>query len=428
MNHPDPSSILDAALGFVPKGAHLRDCAACGEEFERLQDRLRDLRGHYESLENPSTQMLEARVMRALRSVPASAPPRPLSARLAALVAASLVIGALIWWAIVTRQRTAELGVRPEPKPRPQEPAPGDVAARVNGEAVTWTQVAERLKGIKPSDVTDDLRRSMRAQLAEELLFHQFMDRKKIAVTDADVDALIEADVRAAGGRDVYERNVRLLYGTATKARESRRQDLLQQRVWAYLSQNEATDPELRGVGFIRGDAPEAELRAYYDSHLAAFQGVEKISFMRVGVLFASPEEEEKKRAMIESVRRRYEAGAEFAMLAFFYSDLRRAKDFRDLGVTRKDLEGFYTDETIVYLFETLKEQEVSPIIKDGKTLNLFKMDQKLLQKPLSYEEAKSQILRHFALEYKEENARKFRDLLRREARLEPPDLFGEPR
>jgi hypothetical protein len=428
MSHPDPSSILDAALGLVPRGAHLRDCAACGEEFDRAQDRLRDLRSYYGGLETSSTDLLEARVMRALRSVPAVAPPRPLSARLFALVAASLVMGALVWWAIVTRQRTAEVGVRPEPKPRPQEPAPEDVAARVNGEAVTWTQMAERLKGIKPSDVTEELRRSVRAQLAEEVLFRQFADRKKIVVTDADVDAAIEADVRSAGGRDVWERNVRLLYGTATKARESRRQELLALRILMYLNSNEATDPELRGAAFIRGDAPEAELRAYYDSHRSAFEGIERISFMRVGVLFSSPEEEEKKRALMESVRRRYEAGAEFAMLAFFYSDLQRAKNFRDMGVTRKALEGFYTDETIVYLFESLKEQEVSPIIKDGKTLNLFKMEQKIFQKALSYEEAKNQLLEHFRLENKEKNAKKFRDLLRRQAKLEPPDLFGEPR
>jgi len=428
MSHPDPASILDVALGFIPRSTHLQDCPACGEELDRVEERLRDLRGLYAGLENPDTEMLEARVMRALRTSPAAAPPRPLSARLSALVAASLVMGALIWWAVVTRQRTLEPAVRPEPKPRPQEPAPEDVAARVNGEAVTRTQMAERLKGIKPSEVTEDLRRSVRAQLAEEVLFRQFMDRKKISVTDADVDAVIEADVRSAGGREVYERNVRLLYGTATKARESRRQDLLSQRVWAYLSQNEATDPELRGVGFIRDEAPEAELRAYYDSHRASFEGVEKISFMRVGLLFASPEEEEKKRALIESVRRRYEAGAEFSMLAYFYSDLRRAKDFRDMGVTRKDLEGNYTADTILYLFETLQESDVSPIVKDGKTLNLFKMEQKIVQKALSFEEARSRILDHFRNDIREKNRMKFRDLLRRQARLEPPDLFGEPR
>src|SRR5204862_3145546 len=103
MSHPDPSSILDAALGLVPKGAHLRGCAACAEEFERAEERLRDLRGVYADLKAPSTEMLEARVMRALRASPAPAAPRPLAARASALVAASLVIGALIWWAILTR-------------------------------------------------------------------------------------------------------------------------------------------------------------------------------------------------------------------------------------------------------------------------------------------------------------------------------------
>jgi hypothetical protein len=272
------------------------------------------------------------------------------------------------------------------------------------------------------------LRRSIRARLAEEVLLRQFMDRKKISVTDADLDAAIEADVRAAGGRDVYERNVRIQYGTPTKAREARRKELRYQRFWDYMRRNVASDPDLLAAGFLGGEVPEVDLRAYYESHRSAFEAVERISFMRVGVLFSSPEEEEKKRAMMESVRRRYEAGAEFAMLAFCYSDLRRAKDFRDMGVTRKDLEGFYTDETILYLFETLKESEVSPLIKDGKTLNLFKLEQRIVQKRQSYEEARARILELFQNEIREKNRVKFRDVLRHQAKLEPPDLFGEPR
>jgi hypothetical protein len=428
MSHPDPASILDAALGLIPRSAHLRDCPACGEELDRAEERLRDLQGLYSALETPSTEMLEARVMRALRASPVPAPPRPLAARVSALVAASLVMGALIGWAIATRQRILEPAVRPLPKPRPQEPAPEDVAARINGEVVTWTQVAERLKGIKPSEVTEELRRSMRAQLAEEVLFRQFIDRKKITVTDADLDAAIDADVRSAGGRDVYDRNARLRYGSAAKAREARREELRYEHLWAYVGRNRTTDPELQAVGFATDATTDATLREYYDAHPAAFQGVEKISFLRVGVLFSSPEEEEKKRALLESVRRRYEAGAEFVMLALFYSDLRRAKDFRDLGVTRKDLEGFYTADTIVYLFETLKESELSPIIKDGKTLNLFMMQQKVVQKAQSFEEAQDRIREYFGNQTREKNRMRFRDLLRRQAKLEPPDLFGEPR
>ena len=115
------------------------------------------------------------------------------------------------------------------------------------------------------------------------------------------------------------------------------------------------------------------------------------------------------------------------SMLAWFYSDVRRAKDFRDMNVTRKDLEGIYSPETIRTLFETLKESEVSPIVKDGKTLNLFKMEQKILQKAESFEEARGRILEFFQSDLREKNRKKFRDLLRRQAKLEPPDLFGEP-
>jgi hypothetical protein len=111
-------------------------------------------------------------------------------------------------------------------------------------------------------------------------------------------------------------------------------------------------------------------------------------------------------------------------MLAYFYSDVRRAKDFRDRGVSRKDLEGFYTPETIRYLFDEMKEGQVSPIIKDGKTLNIFKMEQKFKQKEEGFEEAQIKIRNMKENQKREENRQQLRDYLRKDAYLWPTDLF----
>jgi hypothetical protein len=429
MNHPDLPTLLDAGLGDSAEGtsvrAHLRDCPGCRSEVERTRERRDDLRRHYAALELPPSEAVEERVRRILRASPAATAPRPVSARLFALAAASLVIAAAMWWSIPSREPRQDRTGAPEPPVR-QEPAPEEIAARINGQVLTWKEVEESLMGIKPKDITEALRDSKRRMMAEEMLYRQYIERKKITVTEKEVDELIERDVRSYGGREEYERMVRLRYGTSAKAREDRRWGLLTWRAWDYVCRNAATDPELQGAGWVSEQIPESDLRAYYESHRSAFEAFERISFMRIGVMFSDPSQEERARALLESLERKLEKGAEFVMLAFNYSDVRRAKNFRDLNVTRKDLEGVYSSETIRYLFETLKENEVSPILRDGTTLNLFRMEQKVLQKAETFEEARAKIRAKLENDAREKNRAKFRDLLRRQARIEPADLFGE--
>jgi len=169
--------------------------------------------------------------------------------------------------------------------------------------------------------------------------------------------------------------------------------------------------------------APE-EIREYYNKHPEQFQAIERISFMRIGLQYLNPQQEKEKVQLAESVLRKLDEGAEFAMMAFFYSDIRRAKDFRDMGVSRKDCADFYTPETIKYLFDTMKEGEVSPIIKDGRSFNIFKMEQKINQKAETFEEAQGKIRSMKENQYREENRKKLRDHLRKDAYLWPSDLF----
>jgi hypothetical protein len=167
-----------------------------------------------------------------------------------------------------------------------------------------------------------------------------------------------------------------------------------------------------------------AEIREFYEKNAQMFQAIERISFMRIGLQFSSQPQQDFKLQLAESLARKLDEGAEFAMLAFFYSDVNRAKSFRDLGVSRKDLEAFYSAETIKYLFDVMKEGEVSPIMKDGNTYNIFRMEQKVNQRAESFEEAQIKIRNMLENKYREENRRKLRDHLRKDAYLWPADLF----
>jgi hypothetical protein len=374
-----------------------------------------ELKRYYAGLETPPTAELEARVMRSV----ATAPPSRVSAgRRFAVLAAGVVMAVAVGWAVYPPSRT-----EPPAKAKVQEPPPEGIAARINDEIVTWKDVEAQLVGIKPSEVTEALRQSVLRQLAEVVLFRQFAERKGLTVTEQELDDDIRTETQTYGGQEAFQKMIRIGSGTLAKYREDRKMALLLFKASKYAFSAKAFDPEFKDLDFVT-EVPEADLRKYYEANPAQFQAIERISFMRVGLEFLNPGDKETKRAMLESVLRKIEAGTEFAMAAFFYSDVPRARRFQDRGVTRKDLTGIYEPETIRTLFEVLKEGEVSPILQDHRTLNLFRMEQKINQKAESFEEARGKIQSMFESKIREDNRKKFRDFLRSRAKLEPADLF----
>jgi hypothetical protein len=384
-----------------------------------MSDPGREVSRYYAALQDPPTAALEARVMEAV----SAARPPVRSGRRLALVAATLAVAAALGWAVYPPP--TKVVPRQDPVAKVQEPPPGEIAARINDEIVTWKDVEARLVGIKPSDVTEALRHSVLRQLAKNVLFRQFAERKGQTVTEQEVDDAARRDIESTGGQEAFERMIRLRYGTLAKYRQERKLEMLVFKGATYAFSAKAFDAEFKDLE-LATEVPEADLRKYYEANPHQFRAVEKISFMRVGVEFLNPGEKETKRAILESVLRKIEAGTEFAMAAFYYSNVGRARHFRDLGVSRKDLEAVYEPETIRYLFEVLKEGETSPILQDRRTLNIFRMEQKINQKEESFEEAREKIKNRVENQLREANRKKLRDFIRSRARIEPADLFED--
>ena len=302
--------------------------------------------------------------------------------------------------------------------------ASGETAARINNEIITWKDVQDVLKEIKPGDLSVELKKSKLRDMAEEKMFLQAAKKYNLNVSEQELDESQRRDVKTYGSEEEFERVIRIRFGTKTAYREDKRRQILIYKLYRHLLQQSWTNPGKDTPGLMLDFvAPEA-IREYYLKHPEQFQAIERISFMRIGLQFTGPKQEVEKMQLAESVLRKLDEGAEFAMMAFFYSDIRRAKDFRDMGVSRKDCTEFYTPETIKYLFDVMKEGEVSPIIKDGRSFNIFRMEQKINQKAETFEEAQGKIRSMKENQYREENRKKLRDHLRKDAYLWPPDLF----
>lgn len=321
----------------------------------------------------------------------------------------------------------APVPTKPQVSPAapPVQPGADGIAARVNNDIITWKDVREALKDIKPADQTLELKKTKLREMAEERMFLQAASRNKLTVSEQELDEAQRRDIRMYGSEEEWEKAIRIRYGTKTLYRENRRKELLIYKLYRHLMQQSWTNPGKDTPGLMLDFVAPEEIREYYNAHKDQFQAIEQISFMRIGLQFSVDREEEIKRSIAESLVRKIEEGAEFAMLAFFYSDVPRAKGFRDMGVSRKDLETFYAPETVKYLFETMKEGEVSPIIRDGKTFNIFKLERKINQKAEPFEgEAQIKIRNMLENKYREENRKKLRDHLRKDAYLWPSDLF----
>jgi hypothetical protein len=298
------------------------------------------------------------------------------------------------------------------------------IAARVNDDIITWKDVLESLKDIKPQDITVELKKSNLRQLAEERMFLQAAKANNLSITEQELEEAQRRDIKMYGSEEEWEKVIRIRYGTKTNYREARRKELLIYKLYRHLMQQSWTNPGKGTPGLMLDFVSPEEIRKYFIEHKEQFQAIERISFMRIGLQFMNPAQKEAKMLLAESLLRKLTEGAEFAMLAFFYSDVRRAKDFRDLGVSRKDAKDFYTEETVKYLFDVMKEGEISPIFEDRNSLNIFRMDQKINQKEESFEEAQVKIRTMLENKYREENRKKLRDHLRKDAYILPPDLF----
>ena len=319
-------------------------------------------------------------------------------------------------------QEPAKTATLPSPKPSPV--TSDGIAARVNNEIITWKDVKDVLKEIRPSDLTPELMKSKLREMVEEKMFLQAARKNNLSISDLELDEAQRREAKMYGSEEEFDKVIRIKYGTRTAYREEKRKQLLIFRLYRHLMQQSWTNPGAGSPGLMLDFVSPQELREYYESHKEQFQAIEQISLIRIGLQFSTSREEETKQQIAESLVRMLDEGAEFTMLAYFYSDVDRAKHFRDRGVSRKDLSTFYAPDTVHHLFDVMKDGEVSGIIRDGKTYNIFKLEWKHEQKQETFEEAQVKIRSMLENTYREANRKRLRDHLRKEAYLWPNDLF----
>lgn len=317
-------------------------------------------------------------------------------------------------------------GARGEGASRPAPPAPKaeaeqGIAARVNNEIVTWKDVGDALSKVKGA-VSPELRRGTLRQIAEERLFLQAAKKNGVTVGEQELDDATRRDVKNYGGEEEYERWLRLRNLTKTEAREEKRKTLLIYKLYRHIIQKSFQQPDATTPGLLVDSVAPVEIAEYYERNKERFKAIENVTFSRIALQFATPPEKTLKYALAQSILRQIDEGSDFVMLSIHHGRLRQD----DRNKTRADLEHYYKPATIALLFDILRVGETSGIVEDGNSWNIFRLEKRIQQREETMAEAEPRIRATLESEKREENRRKLRDRLVKDAYLWPSDLFDE--
>ena len=315
-------------------------------------------------------------------------------------------------------------------RPAPPTPAPSKadadqgIAARVNNDIVTWKDVGDSLSKVKGA-VSPELRRQTLRQMVEERLFLQAAKKNGVTVGEQELDDAVRRDIKTYGGEEEYERWLRLRNLTKTEAREEKRKTILIYKLYRHIIQKSFQQPDATTPGLLVDSVAPVEVAKFYEENRSRFQAIENVTFSRIALQFVNPANKETQFALAQSILRHLDEGADFVMMSIHHSAIRMARDQEYRNKSRKDLESF-APATITLLFETLKVGETSRVVEDGQTWNIFRLEKRIHQREETAAEAEPKIRATLESEKREENRRKLRDRLVKDAYLWPADLFDE--
>ena len=307
-------------------------------------------------------------------------------------------------------------------------------AARINNEYITWREVDDAIK-LDVAKLDPETRQKMRwaklQELAQERLFLQEARDQRLVVTETEIDERMDRERKRFETDEDYVRSLRLGSTTRTERRDYWRKRLMEGKLYRFVVYKAYNNPDLSTPGLLLDLVTPEEVRAFFEKHRDEYKPIEHVSFYRIAFQFGTEKEKAAKRAIAESVVRKHIEGSDFGLLAGGYSDVwsRTPQGEPFPGVLAlKRVNEHFTAETTRLLFDVLKEKEVSGIVEDRNSLNLFQIIQHVDLKAETFEEAQVKIRNMLENERHIENQKKLRDELLKRAWVEPRDLFERER
>jgi peptidyl-prolyl cis-trans isomerase SurA len=240
------------------------------------------------------------------------------------------------------------------------------IAAVVNNDVVTFGEVRElvgpkeraareSLKGEALVEKIKEIRLAAINDLIDRALILQEFKTKGYQIPDYLIDERVQEIIRDSfgGDRQAFLRTLTAQGFTLEKFREFQRDSVIVQEM-----RRQAT----KGVATVS----DQKIQEYYKEHAEEYSTQEEIK-LRMIVIRGGPENNSR-RKMIEEIREKIVAGAEFGDLARMYSDGSEQESYGDVGwINRK-----HFNESLTKIAFALKPGEMSQIIELGGSYYLL--------------------------------------------------------
>ena len=281
---------------------------------------------------------------------------------------------------------------------QPPDPAPDtNVAATVNGEKITLTEVDAVLKQtLALTPLTAAQRRQMRVEvlsdMVDELLVRQFLRKNGAKVDPAEIDAQLKA------------------YGEKLQKEGKTLAEWLKETGQTEAQVRESWTAAMQLTGYVKGVATEEQLKAYFNANKDHFDRVEvkvRHVVLRVGKN-ATAAERAIAKEKLETIRAEIAAGKlDFAAAAKKHSHCPSAPTGGDLGyIARK---GGLVDEAFTKAAFALKPDELSGVVETEFGLHIIQVTDRKPGTPSTYEKSATDVLDTYTDDFRTELIAKLR-------------------
>ena len=314
---------------------------------------------------------------------------------------------------------------------------PSGIAARINGEVITWDEVELELHSV-PATNRPEMRKGTLRRLAKEMLFLQEAKAYNIDVPETQIDAIIEAERKASGMTiERYQQQVNSQFGISiTEYRTLLRRSRMISMLMSRLATEPLRNPNSKLRLLLEFISPE-EMRDYFDKNAVQFKALRQIDVVFIAFQFQTPAEREEKLRLTASIRRRVLEDSPLYAQALAHMDPalmpivkgtfqgkpteKRQPAFENLSIE----EAPFSDAVKKLLYDTLKEDELSEPVVEGNLVSLYHLRKRINEKERTFEEAQPIIRRQLELVKRRTNEKLLLDDLVRRSFIEPPDLFN---
>ena len=298
----------------------------------------------------------------------------------------------------------------------PAKPVPAqlpDVVARVNGEAVTKSDLEAMLHTMEmqagqpiPPDRRDEIVRNSLDRLVAYRLLLQESQNRKVIVSDNEIDAKVQEFRKQFQSDDAFKQALAQRGWTTMAAlQKDVRNDLTVSKL---MDADAATQPVVT----------DQDARDFYAKNTDKFKQPETVHASHVLIKVdpnADSATKKKARQEIDAVLKQARAGVDFAKLAQQHSQDPNAAQGGDLG--------YFSRDRMVPAFAeaafALKPGQISGVVQTQFGYHVIKAIDRKPARNVPFDEAGGQIKGYLAQERRQQRAEAFVDELKKKARIE---------